>query len=145
MNKNIAIRASAVSFEEEREALHTIRSQVFVKEQGVPVEIEMDERDPACRHVLARHGAKVVGCGRIDLEKGGKIGRVAVLSAYRRSGVGTVIMHLLHDLAREFGLGMTWCHAQRSAVPFYQKLKYQQTGSEFEEAGIPHLRMEHTL
>jgi predicted GNAT family N-acyltransferase len=115
---------------------------VFVEEQGVPQEIEIDDRDPLCVHVLAYAGRVPVGTGRIDLGFGGKIGRVAVLATRRRSAVGTALMDALHAIAADHGLSAVWCNAQTSAVPFYLRLGYRITSDPFYEAGIEHVRME---
>jgi len=127
-------------------ALRAVRVTVFVAEQNVPLELEMDERDAACRHFLAvEDSGQAIGTGRIDLEAGGKIGRVAVLGAARGRGVGTALMDALHDVARAHGLARVWCNAQVSAAPFYTKLGYRVVGERFAEAGIEHVRMERDL
>ncbi|MCP5143306.1 MAG: GNAT family N-acetyltransferase [Gammaproteobacteria bacterium] len=122
-----------------RERLIAIRKQVFVAEQGIPLEIELDERDVHCRHVLVVADGTDVGTGRIDIERGGRIGRVAVLKTWRRRGVGEAVMQGLHDIARAAGLARVYCHAQESAVPFYLSLGYQAEGESFLEVGIVHL------
>jgi predicted GNAT family N-acyltransferase len=122
--------------------IRRIRFAVFVREQGVPASLEMDERDPECLHVLAYLAETPVGTGRIDIDAGGKIGRVAVEAARRRLGVGRAIVQALHDIATRRGLMRVWCHAQVSAAPFYLRLGYRIVGGEFEEAGIAHVRME---
>jgi predicted GNAT family N-acyltransferase len=126
-------------------SLRHVRETVFVEEQCVPRELEFDERDPLCVHVLAFDGETPVGTGRVDLGYGGKIGRVAVVATHRRSGVGTLLMQRLHAIAREQGRRSLWCNAQLTAVPFYERLGYVQSGSVFVEAGIDHVRMEHAL
>lgn len=120
--------------------IRRLRVEVFVEEQGVPEELELDDRDAACTHVLAFDDAGVaVGTGRIDID--GKIGRVAVIRAARRTGVGRAMMDLLHRVARERGLAEVWCHAQLSARRFYTRLGYSQLGDVFVEAGIEHVEM----
>jgi predicted GNAT family N-acyltransferase len=126
-------------------AIRYVREAVFVEEQRVPREIEFDERDPLCRHVLAFADERPVGTGRLDLAHGGKIGRVAVVASHRRAGVGTAIMEHLHAIAREAQLPRLWCHAQLTAVPFYERLGYLREGPTFEEASIEHVRMECAL
>ena len=130
-------------FEADYAALRAIRFTVFVDEQRVPEDIEIDDDDPRCIHVLALDDNVPVGTGRIDIEKSGKIGRVAVLDSHRGSGVGEAIMRMLHAIAIERGITGCWCHAQVAAAPFYEKLGYR-IGDEapFDEAGIPHVRME---
>lgn len=128
-------------------AIRKVRFEVFVDEQRVPEDEEIDERDPACVHVLvfSDHG-EPIGTGRIDLEAEGKIGRVAVSSGYRGRGVGTALMRLLHEVAAQHGLERVWCNAQTGAAPFYERLGYSTTSQQtFYEAGIEHVRMEARL
>jgi predicted GNAT family N-acyltransferase len=122
-------------------AIRSIRFAVFVDEQRVPPELEMDDRDPVCSHLLGYDGATAVATGRIDLGYDGKIGRVAVLPAHRRGGTGTALMAELHGLARRHGLASVWCNAQIVAAPFYERLGYRIASEPFDEAGIPHVRM----
>jgi predicted GNAT family N-acyltransferase len=127
-------------------ALRAVRFAVFVDEQRVPEEEELDERDPECLHVLAVDGDAAVGTGRLDIAAGGKIGRVAVLASHRGGGVGEALMRRLHALAAEHGLTQVWCNAQVAAVPFYERLGYRVVGeARFFEAGIEHARMEAKL
>jgi predicted GNAT family N-acyltransferase len=126
-------------------SLRFVRATVFIAEQSVPADIEFDDRDPLCRHVLALEGAAPVGTGRLDVDYGGKVGRVAVIASRRRGGVGTAVMQRLHEIARAHELPSVWCHAQLVAVPFYERLGYASAGPIFVEAGIDHVRMEHTL
>lgn len=132
-------------FAREGEEIRRVRFDVFVDEQRVPADLEMDDRDAVCVHVLARLGGAAVGTGRLDVEARGKIGRVAVVAAQRGRGVGTAIMRGLHSAARRSGLESVWCHAQVGAAPFYETLGYRRIGEVFEEAGIPHVRMEAVL
>lgn len=122
-------------------AIRRIRFAVFVDEQQVPAELEMDERDAACIHLLALVGDQAIATGRIDIDYAGKIGRVAVLAPYRRSGVGAALMAALHGVAEDRALPEVWCNAQLTAVPFYTRLGYQVTSEPFDEAGIAHVRM----
>lgn len=127
-------------------AIRAVRFAVFVDEQRVPEDEEVDERDPECLHVVALDDGASVGTGRLDLAAGGKIGRVAVAASHRGRGVGTAIMHALHGLARRHGLERVWCNAQISAVPFYERLGYRTVdGGTFFEAGIEHAKMEAAL
>jgi predicted GNAT family N-acyltransferase len=126
-------------------SIHEIRETVFIDEQRVPRELEFDERDPLCLHVLAFDEGTPVGTGRLDLDYGGKVGRVAVVATHRRSGVGTALMEHLHALAREAKQPRLWCNAQLTAVPFYERLGYVRSGDVFVEAGIDHVRMEYAL
>ena len=70
------------SFADLKELVMPVRIEVFVDEQKVPIELEQDDRDTFCLHVLAIIDDQPIGTGRIDIEKGGKIGRIAVLSEF---------------------------------------------------------------
>ena len=126
-------------------SLRRVRETVFIDEQRVPRELEFDDRDALCVHVLAFDGDLPVGTGRLDLDYGGKVGRVAVVVTHRRSGVGTAVMEALHGAARERNQSRVWCNAQLTAVPFYERLGYVSSGPVFVEAGIDHLRMDYVL
>ena len=123
-------------------AIKLVRETVFWLEQRIPKDLEFDDRDAVCLHLLALDGDAPIGTARLDLALGGKIGRVAVLAAHRRRGVASALMQRLHEIARDRGLGNVWCNAQRSAVPLYEHLGYTVTSEPFDEAGIEHVRME---
>lgn len=128
-----------VTWQEERARLLAVRTTVFVEEQGVPASIEEDERDPLCLHLLALRAGEPVGAARLDIGLRGKLGRVAVLKAERGQGIGVALTTALHSLASGASLEAVWCHAQLSAVPFYERLGYRSEGGVFREAGIDHL------
>lgn len=139
------LRIRLADFAADSAAIMRIRETVFVREQRVPRHLEMDERDGRCLHVLAFDDGTPAGTARIDFDRAGKIGRLAVLAGSRRRGIGTALMTYLHEQAAQRGLDAVWCHAQRSAVDFYTRLGYRVMGDPFEEAGIEHVRMERNL
>lgn len=121
----------------DRDALLSVRQDVFVLEQRVPLDLDRDADDPRCTHVLARAlDGTAIGTGR--LAPGGQIGRMAVLHDWRRRGVGAMLLHTLLDLARTRKLDTVTAHAQRDAVSFYLRHGFEEEGDEFEDAGIPH-------
>ena len=122
-----------------------IRDSVFVRGMDVPEEIEHDHRDHFCVHVLLRADGRPAATGRLDVDRDGKVGRVAVLAPYRGMGLGTRVMDELEDLAARYGLDRVWCHAQRTAEAFYRRRGWRTVSGEFMEAGIPHVRMEKKL
>lgn len=126
-------------------SLRAVRSAVFIDEQRVPKELEFDERDALCIHLIAFDGATPVGTARLDVDYAGKVGRMAVLASHRTRGIGAALMARIHELARARGLRTLWCHAQLSAAPFYARLGYVASGPVFEEAGIEHVRMDFAL
>ncbi len=126
-------------------AIQTIRKTVFVAEQGVPVDLEMDDRDACSKHVLLLVDDCPAGTARLDIFKGGKIGRLAVLTKFRRQGLGRLIMQEIELIGCEHQLPYLWCHAQQTAVSFYQSLGYATISPEFLEAGILHCKMQKFL
>lgn len=122
----------------------TIRMEVFVVEQGVPAELEMDHNDAACVHAVAYDEAGTpVGTGRLLPD--GHIGRMAVRKAARGSGVGGALLANLMAQARARGDTAVVLSAQTHAAPFYLKHGFAIVGEEFFEAGIAHVEMTRTL
>jgi predicted GNAT family N-acyltransferase len=121
----------------------TIRKRVFVQEQGVPMEMEMDEFDDICDHFLAWHDEKPVGCGRIrQWNDVIKFERIATLQDFRGLGIGQCLMMVMEDYARKkYPNRMLMMNAQDTAVSFYEKIGWKIEGDAFIEAGITHFRM----
>ncbi|WP_241200803.1 GNAT family N-acetyltransferase [Lysobacter enzymogenes] len=123
-------------------ALRAVREAVFVREQNVPLELELDAgRDPQCQHVLAfdADGAPI-GTGRLTPDR--RIGRMAVLAAWRGRGVGEALLQALVARARALGWREVSLHSQASAIGFYARQGFLPFGPRFEEAGgIEHLAM----
>jgi len=118
----------------------SVREKVFIQEQAVPAEMELDEFDPVSHHVLARSvNGLPIGTGRLLAD--GHIGRLAVVAEWRGKGVGQALMDRLLDLAREAGITRLALHAQTQAAGFYRRFGFVESGEEFMEAGIPHVLM----
>jgi len=134
-----------VEWEKEQEGLLSIRREVFIEEQQVPEEMEIDGLDEACAHVLAEDvDGNAIGTARLMPE--GRIGRVAVLNSWRRCGVGAGLMANLEEEARGLGMLRLTLHSQTWTIPFYESIGYAvMEGEEFVEAGIPHRLMEKGL
>jgi predicted GNAT family N-acyltransferase len=127
-----------------RIAALTVREAVFVVEQGVPPEIELDEWDPQCDHALALEpGGRAVGTGRLLPD--GHIGRMAVLRDWRGRGVGGAILAALVERAAARGMTRLVLNAQTHAAPFYARYGFVAFGDEFMEADIPHVAMARDL
>ncbi len=130
------------------EAARQIRTEVFVHEQQIPVELEWDEDDATALHAVAYNRLGMpVATGRL-LQHGpdvARIGRMAVSRVLRGSGLGRDLLHALMDAARQRGDHLVVLHAQRSAEGFYRQLGFEGQGEPFEEAGIPHLEMSRAL
>ena len=117
-----------------------VRNRVFVEEQKVPAEIEVDEYDQQSIHFLAldQNGSPI---GTARLLPDGRVGRVAVLIEWRRKGVGRALMNETLTVATQRGISRVTLHAQVSSIPFYSELGFETEGPEFDEAGIPHRQM----
>ncbi|MEC3840683.1 GNAT family N-acetyltransferase [Bacillus amyloliquefaciens] len=120
-----------------------VRKEVFVKEQHVPEEEEIDQFEDTSEHIVVYDGGQPVGAGRWRLKDGhGKLERICVMKSHRSLGVGAIIMRALEKAAEAKGADSFILHAQTQAVPFYEKQGYRVTsGEEFLDAGIPHLEM----
>ena len=124
--------------------LRAVREAVFIQEQSVPPELELDDQDPRSRHVLARDaGGTAIGTARLSPE--GRIGRMAVLREWRAHGVGSALLHRLLRIAREDGFERVSLHAQEGAIEFYLRHGFVQSGERFVEAGIGHVAMQRRL
>ncbi|MGD9954034.1 MAG: GNAT family N-acetyltransferase [Burkholderiales bacterium] len=133
-------RVRLVDWREASSVLAGIRTAVFVVEQKVPADLEMDGRDADCAHALAESAAgEPVGTGRLMPD--GRIGRMAVLAAWRGRGVGAAILDALVAEAKRRGLRETYLHAQSHAKDFYARHGFVVEGEEYLEAGIPHVGM----
>jgi predicted GNAT family N-acyltransferase len=123
-----------------RAAAEPIRFAVFVEEQSVPAEIELDEFDAVSLHALAFDASgAAVGTGRLLPD--GHIGRMAVLPRARGAGVGSAMLRALMDAARARGMREVMLNAQTHAMPFYARFGFAPEGEEFDDAGIPHRAM----
>ena len=125
------------------ELMRQLRETVFVREQGVPADIEWDGRDSSATHMIALRGERPVGCGRLLPD--GKIGRLAVLAPERGRGTGRRLLEALVDAATEAGLEEVYLHAQQHASDFYRRAGFASSGQPFEEAGIAHIAMRRQL
>jgi predicted GNAT family N-acyltransferase len=134
-----ALSVRMVRWSEAQPQLRAVRETVFVREQGVPVELEWDGLDPACAHALATAGGEAIGTAR--LAPGGHVGRMAVVKAWRGRGVGRALLELLLREARSSGLDRVDLNAQTYAQGFYARFGFRAEGPEFLDAGIPHVRM----
>ena len=136
-----------VETEAEMEGALGVRFRVFVGEQQVPMEDELDETDATATHAIAVYQGTVVGTGRLVWGDAGSahIGRMAVDAQWRRKGVGGEILKFLEDSARQQGLTRSVLHAQEYVKSFYAAHGYQQHGDTFLEVDIPHVEMRKEL
>lgn len=123
-------------------AVYALRREVFVIEQGVPEELEVDEDDKIAVHLAAISDGRVIGTLRIlRNERTAKIGRMAVSAASRKEGIGRELMEFAAAVASRDGAEEIVLAAQFTAREFYRKLGYIEEGAVFDDAGILHVMM----
>src|SRR5437870_1318733 len=136
------VRVKRVSSKNELAKAFAIRLRVFVREQGVPEEIELDRDDKRALHFLAYVGDNAAGTARIVIRHGSaKIGRMAVLKNYRQGGVGKKLLKRAIGAAKRRGAQKIYLHAQVPVIAFYESMGFRCAGSIFNEAGISHRKM----
>jgi predicted GNAT family N-acyltransferase len=137
----------------------SVRYRVFVDEQGVDPDLEVDDHEDAATHFVAYEGGEPVGAARLRAKETGdgeptegrtasetaKIERVAVIESHREQGIGRELMDAAEAEARRQGFAEARLHSQTRAAGFYERLGYEQVSEEFEEAGIPHVAMRKPL
>jgi predicted GNAT family N-acyltransferase len=147
VDESSRVKVIAIESPADMQRAFAIRRRVFIEEQRVPEEIEMDAEDSNACHALAILNGVAIGCGRM-VEHGAdevKIGRMAVLPEFRNTGVGAHILHFMIDRARMRGFRKAILHAQLTAEGFYLKEGFKPVGGVFDEAGIAHRKMERDL
>lgn len=132
-------RIDLMDWERARPHAAPIRETVFVQEQRVPAEIEMDAMDANCLHAVAFDGARAVGTGRLLPD--GHVGRMAVLKEARGRGVGGALLQRLIEAARRRGDAEVVLSAQTHALAFYRAHGFIERGPVYLEAGIDHQDM----
>jgi len=116
-----------------------VRHDVFVQEQKVPLELELDEHDPIAIHAVAVDGVQAIGTGRLLPDA--HIGRMAVLRSFRGRGAGALILATLIHEAQRRGDPWVLLAAQRQAQAFYRQYGFVAEGQPFMDAGIVHVMM----
>ena len=137
------LRIELLPWEAARAHAAPIRFAVFVEEQGVPHEIELDDMDERCEHAVAFEGSTAVATGRLLPD--GHIGRMAGLKAWRGRGIGAKILARLLERARSRGDREVALSAQVHAMAFYRSHGFEEEGTDYLEAGIPHRHMRRRL
>ena len=117
-----------------------VRFEVFVQEQQVPAEIELDEFDPHCIHaVVYAPLGEPVATGR--LLPNAHIGRMAVKASHRGQGLGGQILTVLMQEAKKRGDSTVFLSAQLQALGFYKTYGFQPFGDIYQDANIDHRMM----
>ncbi|MFJ7729323.1 GNAT family N-acetyltransferase [Neobacillus sp. NPDC097160] len=120
----------------------TVRKIVFVEEQNVPLDEEIDQYEDEATHFVMYQDDTPVGAGRFRVVDGyGKVERICVMEEARKTGAGKSIMRAIEGYADSQGLHKLKLNAQTQAIPFYAGLGYEVVSEEFLDAGIPHKTM----
>lgn len=116
-----------------------LRIEVFVNEQGVPLELEEDEFDWSAMHVVVMREGESIATGRILSD--GRIGRLAVKRRFRGQGLGRQVFEQLLEYAKVTGIRSLHLHARCDAQFFYTPFGFEAVGEKFMEAGSWHVVM----
>lgn len=126
----------------EKEHAFLVRTTVFVEEQKVPQEEELDIHDENAIHFIGYFDSQPIAAGRLRFVEGyGKLERICVLKEFRGKSIGKAIIEVMENVIREEGYSKAKLNAQSHAEAFYKKLGYQTVSDEFMDAGIPHVTM----
>ncbi len=129
--------------EEDLKKYYALRIEVFVDEQGVSMDEELDAQDEVATPVVVIEENQVIACGRILKEEDTcHLGRIAVKKSYRNQGYGKALCSFMISFAKQNGFCRVMLHAQLSAIGFYEKLGFQSYGDVFLDAGIKHIAMQ---
>ncbi|MFT5395254.1 MAG: putative GNAT family N-acyltransferase [Gammaproteobacteria bacterium] len=132
-----------VSWSDMEAHLRSIRTQVFIEEQNVPIDLEWDEKDIDCVHLLVKKDNNYIATAR--LLRTGQVGRMAVLKPFRRYGVGSAMLKMILTIAHTMDMKTVSLNAQVDAINFYEKFEFLKQGDPFDDAGIPHVKMKRVL
>lgn len=137
------LKVKFIHTDSDYEDVLAIRREVFIQEQNVPEEIEIDEFEMTSDHFLILVDDEPAGCGRMRLKDHyAKFERIATLKKFRGKGVGKKLMEFMMKHASEkYPNALPYMHSQAEAVSFYQKLGWTSKGDVFYEANIPHQTM----
>ena len=119
-----------------------LRLRVYVDEQGVPLDEELDALDSTAIHWAALEGETLVGTARLVLGPDrAKFGRLAVERTWRRRGLGSRLLRAAVARARTEHLPQVILDAQTRVTALYEGLGFTAVGEVFLDAGIEHIRM----
>jgi predicted GNAT family N-acyltransferase len=140
------VKVKVVENPKELDDAFTVRRVVFVDEQNVPVEEEIDQFENDSTHFVMYREDSPIGAGRFRiLDEIGKVERICVLKDVRKLGAGQQIMNAIESYAKKNRIHKLKLNAQTHATPFYSRLGYEIVSEEFLDAGIPHRTMIKTI
>lgn len=136
------MKIKIVENQQEKNQAFYVRTEVFVKEQKVPVEEEIDAFDETAIHFVGYEQEQPVVASRLRfVDEYGKLERICVLKKFRGKSFGKEIIQAMEEVIRQKGYSKAKLNAQTHAEEFYKKLGYKTISGEFLDAGIPHVTM----
>ncbi|MFC4559357.1 GNAT family N-acetyltransferase [Virgibacillus kekensis] len=131
-----------VEMNEEKQDSYKVRTAVFVDEQNVPPEHELDEHDEGAIHLVGYENDTPVAASRVRfLNDYGKLERICVLKEHRGKHFGVEMIEKMEDVIQRAGYSKAKLNAQDHAIAFYERLNYRPVSDVFMDAGIPHVTM----
>ncbi|SFD39301.1 Predicted N-acyltransferase, GNAT family [Lentibacillus persicus] len=131
-----------VNTPEEKQQAFDVRTTVFVDEQKVPPEVELDEFDDEAIHLIGYDASEPIAASRIRfVDSYGKLERICVLKDQRGRSYGADMIKTMEEIITNEGYHQAKLNAQTPAINFYEKLGYKVISDEFIDAGIPHVTM----
>jgi predicted GNAT family N-acyltransferase len=124
-----------------------LRNEVLRRPLGLELTNGELEQERSDYHLVCQSGGKLVGCLVLVPQSNNevKMRQVAVSPRAQGQGIGRALTQFAEDFARQRGFARVTLHARATAVPFYEKLGYEQVGEQFEEVTIPHWSMQKKL
>jgi predicted GNAT family N-acyltransferase len=135
------ISVKKVKTREELEQVFNIRKKVFIEEQNVPKDIELDEFDENAEHFIAYLEDKPIGCSRVRFNDLVKLERIAIIKEHRNKGYGTFLTGFMIKYCKQKNSNGILIHSQVYVEDFYKKFGFKIIDEPFYEAGIEHVKM----
>lgn len=143
VSRSLSLNLKTATWQDDAASLKQIRFEVFVDEQKVPADEEVDRWDPISIHAIAWVDGVAAACGRLLPD--GHIGRMAVKKPYRGKKIGAAVLIHLIERACQRGDGEVVLSAQTHAIPFYEKFGFIAYGETYLDCDIPHRDMKRSL
>ncbi|SDZ75925.1 Predicted N-acyltransferase, GNAT family [Thalassobacillus cyri] len=123
-----------------------VRRTVFIKEQQVPEDLELDEYDDLAVHFIGYENNEPIAAARLRfVEENGKLERICVMKEFRGRSFGRQMIEAMEKRIQKEGLKQAKLNAQTHAEDFYRAIGYETISGQFMDAGIPHVTMIKTL
>lgn len=136
------MKIKVVETNNEQEQAYHVRTIVFVEEQKVPAEEEIDQHEKEAIHFIGYKDNEPIAASRLRFaDDYGKLERICILKNHRGNSYGTQIIQVMEDEISKKGYAKAKLSAQTHAEKFYERLGYKTVSGEFLDAGIPHITM----